>query len=330
MPDTHDECRAKWEELLRSITETLCGWRQIWDWFCRFQGDSQGQSLWLFRGEADSTWTPKTTLERALEDAGGSLDDALQIERELLREFQRKTYAYLTHLPAEDDHLQWLALMQHYGAPTRLLDATYSFFVALFFAVAGFKPEEAKAGPDVSPKEGKKAEHKSKGQQHTHSCSVLAVDSKWLSDTLCEVLPNRKVRVLLDEGNPSLQKGAFHRVLMQECMPFVVAVNPFRLNDRLTAQQGVFLCPGDVTKPFVENLLTQRRHRGLSGHLCRLKIVISREERNRILRELHQMNATRAAFFPGLQGFAESLTGSPVFLKHFAPKGASAGSATWR
>src|SRR5438093_2893211 len=30
--------------------------------------------------------------------------------------------------------LEWLALMQHYGAPTRLLDFTYSFWIALFFA----------------------------------------------------------------------------------------------------------------------------------------------------------------------------------------------------
>src|SRR5436309_276549 len=30
--------------------------------------------------------------------------------------------------------LEWLALMQHYGAPTRLLDFSYSFWIALFFA----------------------------------------------------------------------------------------------------------------------------------------------------------------------------------------------------
>ena len=45
-------------------------------------------------------------------------------EKRILRIFQRKGHLFLTHIPDRLDIFQWLALMQHYGAPTRLLDFT--------------------------------------------------------------------------------------------------------------------------------------------------------------------------------------------------------------
>lgn len=46
-------------------------------------------------------------------------------------------HLYLNHTPKEDDALSWLAIMQHYGAPTRLLDFTFSPYVAAYFALNG-------------------------------------------------------------------------------------------------------------------------------------------------------------------------------------------------
>jgi hypothetical protein len=52
-----------------------------------------------------------------------------------LRIFQKKAHLFLTHIPERSDTFQWLALMQHHGAPTRLLDFTWSRHVAAFFAL---------------------------------------------------------------------------------------------------------------------------------------------------------------------------------------------------
>ncbi len=97
------------------------------------------EKKWLYRGQKR---TPRdkfdfvTSLERAADSfEHGSTYSRRGLESKLQREFRRRLHHYTIHVPEEGDTLELLALMQHHGAPTRLLDWTYSFFVAAFFAV---------------------------------------------------------------------------------------------------------------------------------------------------------------------------------------------------
>jgi hypothetical protein len=61
-----------------------------------------------------------------------SLKDLISHEREILKLFRHRSYGELTKIPMND--WVWLALAQHHGLPTRLLDWTYSPLVAAYFA----------------------------------------------------------------------------------------------------------------------------------------------------------------------------------------------------
>lgn len=84
------------------------------------------RSRFAFRGLSDARYPLKTTLMRL----GGPYG---QLERHLMRNF--KKYAHRSTVEA-DSFWHWMSRAQHYGLPTRLLDWTYSPFVAMHFATA--------------------------------------------------------------------------------------------------------------------------------------------------------------------------------------------------
>lgn len=94
------------------------------------------RTSWLFRGHKDSKYRLEPSVERA---ADGKSISWSALELMILEEFKSKARTYIrpAELPSSDDTLGWLALMQHYGIPTRLLDFTYSPYVALYFAIRG-------------------------------------------------------------------------------------------------------------------------------------------------------------------------------------------------
>lgn len=117
---------------------------------------SSGGDDALYRGQRCFDWELLASLERALLDYTArydkdrhelmmsmSADRATEkwvrgVELEMMQRFrQRAMHFTVPGLPEAWDILGWWELMQHHGAPTRLMDWTTSPFVAIWFALDG-------------------------------------------------------------------------------------------------------------------------------------------------------------------------------------------------
>lgn len=239
---------------------------ESWDELVRRTEELDG---WAFRGERSARWPLASSLFRRLSRFCD--DKKLWPAREArsLRIFRRKAHIYLHDRGALDDDLRALALMQHYGAPTRLIDFTKSPYVAAFFAL-----EEA--GEDAV---------------------VFALNTPFL----WRATPDFDPRLTRDAIDPR-QPGNFARYFAPNNMPIVWCGEPAEMDQRLIAQSGVFVVPGQVDLPLDDIL---RRYRA-PDPLVR-KFVVPGRVRAEAMRALYRMNISYATLFPGLEGLARSL-----------------------
>ena len=105
-----------------------------WDEYLSLITDSPYQN-WAFRGQRDASAPLYSALSRHLIAFRVNRRAWPHQESRILRIFKRKAIHFLQHIPEPDDDFQWLALMQDHGAPTRLLDFTWSPYIAAFFAL---------------------------------------------------------------------------------------------------------------------------------------------------------------------------------------------------
>lgn len=116
-------------------------WLDYFSFIDQLAGIGNSTPYWTFRGQGSSDWTLKTSFKRILDSR--SITDpqiAIKLEMTLTRYFLSNQRHFKEFSPAQapiPNLLNDWARMQHYGAPTRLLDWTDSPTVALYYAVEG-------------------------------------------------------------------------------------------------------------------------------------------------------------------------------------------------
>jgi len=248
---------------------------------------------WIYRGHRDSNWDLATRIERAAKRFGAE-DRIEEIERGMMREFWRKAESYISNVPNTLQHLETLAIIQHHGGPTRLLDFTYSFYVAAFFSLE-------KAEPRIP-------------------CSIWALDAEYWTDrtrqigepifkraavTAPEVLHLAPFweKAIWDWPSAVDTWGGEGDADVPDCPEFVLPMNPHRIIERQDAQRGVFVVPGNLTKPFMQNLAGMHGSEDERSHILRIDLDFDQAALTDALTDLDSMQLTRGSLFPGIDGF---------------------------
>jgi len=268
-------------------------------------------SPFVFRGQPDSNWELKTAIERLKEEYKSYTTDTdyRTEEKWMLYEFKRKFHLYSDLKPAQNEKFEWLSIMQHYGAPTRLLDFSASIFIALYFALI-----------------------ESSGES-----SVWAINKHILRDNLFTKhnLSYKKGKALKDEVNRvhiDFANIYIAKPYSSEILPTtVVPLEPILYNDRLSKQQGLFLMPTNPNESFMKNLeyaffrkdsnfekidfeelIKISFDKEFDDNIQIIKINIPQYKGNDIIKYLFQMNITAEVLFPGLEGLAKSLVQTQI------------------
>lgn len=195
-------------------------------------------STFIFRGQSSSAWQLESSLERSIKEFY-VIDRERDIskfgiytqEKWMIDRFQRKYPLYSTSIPARENYFDWLAIMQHYGAPTRLLDFTYSLFVAVYFALIDAKGD----------------------------ASIWAVNLRKVAMNMSYKLAIDVTELLMDQLNEKYIEVATKYIGVdieaQSKIAGVIPLEPLAYSQRLSRQQGLFLMHTITTKSFMSNLL---------------------------------------------------------------------------
>ena len=229
-----------------------------------------------YRGHSNRIWDLTPSFYRITGQFDLRPEQVIDLEKAARNEFRSKAHLYVDSslLSKVKTDPCWWALMQHHGAPTRLLDWSTSPYVAAYFAAQ----QDGAGNPGV----------------------VWCFCSGHLRESFesnYEPLPDFTKTAEEDDGVRKL-----HDMLEDPDAELAVAplLFPFVSSERIAKQQGAFtMC-----------LKILRNHNCISKQIGPENIrrfVIPHELKPEFLSQLRMMNITASSLFPGVDGLGRSI-----------------------
>jgi hypothetical protein len=230
-----------------------------------------GQPTYICRGQSDAEWRLRPSLLRLLPQ-GIKLPEALEIEKRAVESFMAQAHLHLPHSwlppPLPPAGLaDWWALMQHYSAPTRLLDWTYSLYAATYFAVSS---------------------------HWDRSGAVYLVQGRRLGDAMNARYGNQTTFNNLE-------------FVKDSPMPRLILWTPNRQMDRIVAQQGTFTVSLDVLSDHGDLIDDTLVTNSCGTELNYLKLIVPESLKAEFMLHLRYMNIAAHSLFPGADGLGRSV-----------------------
>ena len=249
---------------------------------------------WIFRGhghsilsgnsgESGDDWKLESCLWRYLKKHRNKIIKPSWYPREkiAIQRFQQIAHLHLRHLPMQKDTLTWLALMQHYGAPTRLLDFTFNPAIALFFALRD-------ATPDDKP-------------WCVHAIHLQSVRGRTF--TIRQNANPTKT------PSPWPKATEYHVGSKPENNSFIGIFDGRLASARQEAQDGLFIVPNRIDLDIETWLADFNPKTSLvpyGSHWIKFVFENKRSRYYQTIKQLMQMGISPVRLFPGLEGFCES------------------------
>lgn len=259
---------------------------------------------YAWRGQNDASWGLSASLFRELLAAGDEVTESRMRAREVEILNEARTWGLGRDLGPSATDMHMLAVLQHHGVPTRLIDVTANPMTALWFATEEHKPDQA-------------------GNTRRSKCVLFAIDVT--NTTWYETFQHAEKQT---HGHLTSPLGASYAQALEKSRldSAMFRAFPALPDERMKAQEGFFLgsavpakhkAPGLLgfnplgAAPGLDKLsklLFKEKGPGRPANVPFCAIVIPAHVKDKIRDPLKRTyNRRRRVLFPDVDGFRDAV-----------------------